>query len=212
VTRRAAALLRVSTDHQELDSQRNAITTSVAREDVEVVWYAEPATSGAAKRRPVLDALLADARKGRFDVLVVSALDRVARDVVRLVSTLDELDRVGVSLVSLRDGFDFRGPMGRAMASLLGAIAEIERAAIRSRVKAGIAAARAKGKTFGRPRMAMTADELAEVRALVARGVSLRRIQREALVKTLDARGNCKVPSVATMRRALATSSPTSVG
>jgi DNA invertase Pin-like site-specific DNA recombinase len=202
--RNAAALLRVSTDLQELDSQREAIRAWAEREGARVRFYEEPATSGAAARRPVLDELLADARAGRFDVVVVSALDRIARDVVRLVMALDALERAGVSLVSLREGLDFRGPMGRAMASLLGAIAEIERAAIRSRVNAGLAAARAKGKTLGRPRYTMTGEELAEVRSLIGRGVSLRRIAREGLVKTFDARGNCKVPSVATMRRALA--------
>jgi len=127
-TKRAAALLRVSTDLQELDSQRLAVEGWAEREGTSITWYEEGAVSDAARSCPVLEQMVKDARAGNFKVLVVHALDRIARDVVRLVTTRDELDHVGVGVVSLREGLDFRGPMGRAMASVLGAIGEISRA------------------------------------------------------------------------------------
>src|SRR5262245_12820056 len=111
---RALALLRCSTDRQDLDHQRQAALAWTARENppVTLTFREEPATSGAARERPVLDALLADARRGEFDVLVVTALDRIGRDVVRIVMALDELQHAGVRVVSLREGLDFGGPMG----------------------------------------------------------------------------------------------------
>lgn len=202
---RAVALLRCSTDHQDLDHQRQAALGWAARQDppLEVMFHEEHATSGAARDRPVLDALLDDARRGRFDVLVVGALDRIGRDVVRIVMVLDELHQAGVRVVSLREGLDFGGPMGRAMAALLGAIAEIERAAIRERVRSGLRAARARGTRLGRPGLEWSRDDLDALRRLVAEGTSLRRIAREGLVRVLLRGGRAVVPSEAALRKAL---------
>jgi putative DNA-invertase from lambdoid prophage Rac len=202
---RAVALLRASTDHQDLDHQRQAAFAWAARQDppVALELREEPATSGAAKSRPILDALLEDARRGHFDVLVVGALDRVGRDVVRIVLALDELQAAGVRVVSLREGLDFGGPMGRAMGALLGAIAEIERAAIRERVRSGLRAARARGTQLGRPGLEWRAEELAEVRRLVADGRSIREIGRDGLVKVFLRGGPAVAPSEAAIRKAL---------
>lgn len=200
---RAAALLRVSTGEQTTDPQRREIEAWAQREGASLRFYAEEAVSGAARSRPVLDRLLGDARRGRFDVLVVAALDRIGRDVVRIVLVLDDLQAAGVRVVSLREGLDFGGPMGRAMAALLGAIAEIERAAIRERVRSGIAAARRRGVRLGRPRLEWTAEEVAEVRALLAAGRSVRGIAREGLVKVFDSQGVARVPSEGAIRGAL---------
>ncbi len=161
---RLAALLRVSTGDQDLASQREAIVRFAEREGAkDILWYEEAAVSGAAKDRPVLENLQHDARLGRFDVLVVTALDRLSRDVITLLLTVDNLTRSGVALVSLREGYDFRGPMGRAMAALFGALAEMERAVIRSRVKLGIEAAKSRGVRFGKVPLVPTAAEVAEI-------------------------------------------------
>jgi len=199
--KRAAALLRVSTDMQDLDSQRLAVEGWAEREGATITWYEEEAVSGAARSRPVLEQMVKDARAGKFRVLVVHALDRVARDVVRLVTTLDELDHAGVDLVSLREGLDFRGPMGRAMASLLGAIGEIERANIRDRVRAGMAAAKAKGKHVGRPRLEPTEADVAEVLEFREQGLSLRAITGK--VAFFDSKGVARSPSPAYLHRLL---------
>lgn len=202
---RAVALLRCSTDRQDLDHQRRAVQIWAGRQDppLEVEFREEPATSGAAKDRPVLDDLLADARAGRFDVLVVAALDRLGRDVVRIVTTLDELHAAGVRVVSLREGLDFGGPMGRAMAALLGAIAEIERAAIRDRVRSGLRAARARGRKLGRPGLDWRPEDLAEVRRLLDEGQSIRAIAGQGLVRVFLRGGRPVTPSEAAIRNAL---------
>jgi DNA invertase Pin-like site-specific DNA recombinase len=192
---KTAALIRVSTDLQDLEAQRGAIRSWAGREGAEITWYEEPAVSGAARDRPVLDRLLAAARAGRFEIVVVAALDRVARDVVRLVMTLDELERAGAYVVSLREGIDFRGPMGRAMASLLGAVAEIERAAIRDRVRAGMLNAKARGKTFGRPRFVPSEEELARMLEMKSEGRSIREIA--AAMRVIDSGGRGHQPSAA---------------
>jgi DNA invertase Pin-like site-specific DNA recombinase len=202
---RVIALLRCSTEAQDLEHQRTAVDDWAARQNppVDLEFREEPATSGAAKSRPVLDAILADARRGRFDVLVVAALDRLGRDVVRIVMALDDLQHAGVRLVSLREGLDFGGPMGRAMAALLGAIAEMERASIRDRIRSGLRTARAKGRVLGEPPLVWREQELEELRELRAAGHSLSDIQRNGLVKVFDARGATRVPSVRSLRRAL---------
>jgi DNA invertase Pin-like site-specific DNA recombinase len=106
-------------------------------------------------------------------------------------------------VVSLREGLDFGGPMGRAMAALLGAIAEIERAAIRERVRSGLRAARARGQRLGRPALDWRPAELDHVRALVAAGRSLREISRDGLVRVFLPGGGAVVPSEAAIRKAL---------
>ncbi len=202
MSRTAGALVRVSTDDQSLDSQREGIEQWARRERLSIRWYEETATSGAAHLRPVLDQLLRDARKGSIQVVVVAALDRMARDVLRLVMTLDALEAAGVSLVSLREGIDFRGPVGRALAALIGAVAEIERAAIRERVRAGLAAARARGTKLGRPRYRLSPRQRQRLVALRRDGVSLRKIARDGLVTAIDDRGRRRKPSLGFLSRA----------
>ena len=109
--------------------------------------------SGAKDKRPALDALVADARRRRFDVLVVWRLDRLGRNLRHLILWLDELNAVGVAFVSLGEGIDTATPAGRLQLHILGAIAEFERARIQERVRAGLARAKAQGRRLGRPRV-----------------------------------------------------------
>jgi DNA invertase Pin-like site-specific DNA recombinase len=106
--------------------------------------------SGAKSKRPGLDQLLADARRHRFDVVLVAAFDRVARSVRHFLEVLDELNRLGIEFVSLRENIDTGGPLGRAMVVIVGAIAELERSLIVERVKAGMRRAKLEGRRIGR--------------------------------------------------------------
>jgi DNA invertase Pin-like site-specific DNA recombinase len=94
--------------------------------------------SGSRESRPALDRLLSDARRRRFDILLVWKLDRFARSLKFLVVTLAELGALGVAFVSLRDNLDLSTPAGRFTAQLLGAMAEFEKELIRERVQAGV--------------------------------------------------------------------------
>ena len=136
---RVAAYLRCSTDGQSVESQRRDIEEYLAaRKPTKVVWYEDAGESGAKTSRPAFDRLMADVRKGRVDLLVCFKLDRVSRSLVHAVQILDELRRHDVRLISLRDGISFDGPYGMLMYALVSGLAEIERGAIRERVKAGL--------------------------------------------------------------------------
>jgi DNA invertase Pin-like site-specific DNA recombinase len=95
--------------------------------------------SGAKDRRPALDAMAADARRRRVDVVVCWRLDRVGRNLRHLVVLLEDLSTLGVAFVSLNEGIDATTPAGRLQMAVLGAIAQFERERIAERVRAGLA-------------------------------------------------------------------------
>jgi DNA invertase Pin-like site-specific DNA recombinase len=106
--------------------------------------------SGTKARRPGLDDLLRDARRGRFQVVLVWASDRIARSVRHFLEVLDEFNRLNVEFVSFRENLDTGGPLGRAVVIIIGAIAELERNLIIERVRAGMRRARLEGRHIGR--------------------------------------------------------------
>ena len=115
--------------------------------------YIDEGISGSRQDRPALDKLMADARSGKIDVVVVWKLDRLGRSLQHLLTLLDEFSHIGVDFVSVRDsGIDSTTPQGRLMTQLLGAFSEFERAMIRERVQAGVDRAKSKGIVLGRPR------------------------------------------------------------
>jgi len=89
---------------------------------------------------------MADARHGRFDVVMVWASDRIARSVKHFLDVLDELNRLNVEYISFRENIDTGGPLGRAIVVIVGAIAELERSLIIERVCAGMRRARIEGQ------------------------------------------------------------------
>src|SRR5205814_376546 len=114
--------------------------------------------SGAKDNRPALDQLLMDARRRRFDVLVVWRLDRLGRNLRHLITLLEEFQALGIAFVSLGEGIDATTPAGKLQMHILAAIAEFERARIAERVKAGLARVRASGRRLGRPATYVDAD------------------------------------------------------
>jgi DNA invertase Pin-like site-specific DNA recombinase len=116
--------------------------------------------SGAKSRRPGFDELLADARRHRFDIVLVAAFDRVARSVRHFLEVLDELNRLGIEFVSFRENIDTGGPLGRAMVVIVGAIAELERSLIVERVKAGMRRAKMEGRQIGRKPLDIDRDQV----------------------------------------------------
>ena len=106
--------------------------------------------SGAKSKRPGLDQLLADARRHRFDIVLVAAFDRVARSVRHFLEVLDELSHLNIEFVSLRENIDTGGPLGRAIVVIVGAIAELEKSLIVERVRAGMRRAKLEGRRIGR--------------------------------------------------------------
>lgn len=134
---------RVSTDDQSTDPQLDALRAAGCRK-----VHREHA-SGADRARPELARALAEVRAG--DVLVVVRIDRLARSLAHLLEVIGALDRRGVGFRSLGDPIDTTSPQGRFTLQILGAVAEFERALIRERTKAGLAAARGRGRVGGNP-------------------------------------------------------------
>jgi DNA invertase Pin-like site-specific DNA recombinase len=106
--------------------------------------------SGTRTRRPGLDELMRDARRGCFGVVLVWACDRMARSVRHFLEVLDELNHLGIEFVSFREQLDTAGPLGRAVVVIIGAIAELERSLIVERVRAGMRRAKLEGRHIGR--------------------------------------------------------------
>ncbi len=152
---RAALYARVSTGQQDVALQVEELRAAARQRGWRVVdQYVDEGVSGAKAQRPGLDALLADAQAGGFEVILVWKLDRLGRSLQHLLQILNDLGTYGVGFASLRDpGIDTTTAAGRLMLQLLGAFAEFERELIRERVVAGVRRAQAAGTHCGRPRV-----------------------------------------------------------
>src|SRR5260370_4566109 len=122
-------------------------------DDAHVYEYEDRGVSGTKARRPGLDALMADARRKKFSVVLVAAFDRIARSTKNFLQIIDELDNLGVVFISRRENIDTSGPMGRLFLTLIGSIAELESDLIRERVLAGMRRAKLDGGRIGRAPM-----------------------------------------------------------
>lgn len=146
----AALYIRVSTDRQNGENQVAELRQLALARGYEPVLYEE--VESAAKARPVMDRMLADARAGRIRAILVWALDRLHRSMVGSIQTVLECDRLGVPVVSLREPWlDTAGPVRPLLIAIFGWVAEQERGRLIERTKAGLARARAQGKRLGRP-------------------------------------------------------------
>lgn len=135
--------------------------------------------SGSSEHRPQLDLLIKNARVGKFKVVIIYALDRLARDVRFLLNLLYELDSYGVSVISIRESIDLTSPIGKAVTQILGSIAELERNLISERIKTSLAvkklSAKETGWRCGRPPK-VTSELIKRALELRAQGASLREI------------------------------------
>ena len=171
---RAAIYARVSTFDQEPENQLQELRRYSTARSWQTTEYVDRGVSGAKDSRPALDTLVCDAKRRRFDTLVVWRLDRLGRNLRHLILLLEELQVLGVAFVSLSEGIDATTPAGKLQLHILGAIAEFERARIAERVRAGLQRARAQGTRLGRPRQAVPESRLAPVRGLSVRQAAAR--------------------------------------
>ncbi len=153
---RVATYTRISTDedHQpySLEAQASRLESYVgSQEHWTLVRSFSDQLSGATLERPGLRRALQEARAGRFDLLLVYRVDRLARSVRGLAQVLEELDQAGVAFRSATEPFDTSSPAGRMMVQMLGVFAEFERATIIDRVIAGMERKAARGGWMGGP-------------------------------------------------------------
>jgi DNA invertase Pin-like site-specific DNA recombinase len=178
--KRAAIYVRVSTAEQDTDMQETELRQYIESRGWDYVMYWDKAQSGAKNDRPALNAMLSDLRRRRFDVVVVWALDRLARSLKQLLTIGEECRSLGVDLVSLRQNIDTTLPAGRLTFQILGAVAEFERELLRERVKAGMAQARRTGKHVGRPpRRKFVPIDVERMRELRVGGASVRKLAKD---------------------------------
>jgi DNA invertase Pin-like site-specific DNA recombinase len=196
--KRAAIYTRVSTGDQHAETQFYDLRELAKQRRYEIVQEYTDTISGAKSKRPGLDQLLADARRHRFDVVLVAAFDRVARNVRHFLEVLDELNHLGIEFVSLRENIDTGGPLGRAMVVIVGAIAELEKSLIVERVRAGMRRAKLEGRRIGRA--PLNVDRAAIVRDRFA-GLSLtevakkHRVSRATVCRLVNESGRLKKTS-----------------
>src|ERR1035437_2506088 len=143
--------MRVSTVDQHPETQLHDLRQMAAQRGYTIFHEYTDRISGAKAKRPGLDAMMADARHGRFDIVLVWASDRIARSVKHFLEVLDELSRLNIEYVSFRENIDTGGPLGRAVVTIIGVVAELERSLIVERVRAGMRRARLEGRHIGRP-------------------------------------------------------------
>lgn len=149
---RAAIYARVSTFDQQPENQLAELRRFTAARGWQAREFVDHGVSGAKERRPALDELVRDAKRRKFDAVVVWRLDRLGRNLKHLITLIDEMQALGIAFVSLGEGIDATTPAGKLQLHILAAIAEFERARIQERVRAGLARAKAQGKKLGRPR------------------------------------------------------------
>jgi len=167
-TKRVALYARVSTKNhgQDPETQLMALRDYAKARKLEVFSeYTDVGISGAKASRPALNRLMADARKRRFDAVLVARFDRFARSTRHLVIALETFEALGVDFISLSESVDTSTPMGKMVFVVIGAVAELERSLIRERVILGIQRAKAQGKQLGRPRVNVDSDRIAALRA-----------------------------------------------
>ena len=169
----AAIYARVSSQDQDQSMQITESREYAKRMKWRVIIYQERAS--AAKKRPELDRLMADAAQRKIDIVLVWKLDRFGRSVSNIVENILTLDRAGVRLIAVTQGIDTdqKSPASRLMIHVLAAVAEFERSMIIDRVRSGMAEAKRQGKHVGRP---VEVWDRFEARSLRESGMSYRQI------------------------------------
>ncbi len=184
MSKRVAFYLRVSTGEQTTENQRRELEQVAKRSGWQVVEiYEDSGISGAngREKRPAFDKLLKDASRREFDLVAAWSVDRLGRSLQHLVAFLGELHALKIDLYLHQQGIDTTTPAGKAMFQMMGVFAEFEQAMISERVAAGLARAKAEGKTLGRPPgRSKKRDKLqGDVRRLRKAKVSIRAIAKE---------------------------------
>ena len=152
MTKKAAIYCRVSTSDQKTDMQLMDLRKYAKDRGMSIHQeYVDNGISGSIKKRPALDKLMADAKKKRFDLVLVWRFDRFARSSRHLVEALHTFRHLGIDFISFNENIDTSSPLGEAIFTIISAMSQLERDIIRERVKAGLNNARAKGKRLGRP-------------------------------------------------------------
>ena len=162
---RVVLYARVSTDAQDPEVQLLALRQHCRQRGLEIVEeFIDQGISGAKEKRPALDRMVQAAWRGQFQAVIVWRFDRFARSVKHLIAALENFRSLNIHFISLQEQLDTSTPIGQAMFTIIGAMAQLERDIIRERVKAGLDRARARGIRLGRPKAWVEPHEIATLR------------------------------------------------
>jgi DNA invertase Pin-like site-specific DNA recombinase len=165
MTKRVAIYVRVSTKDQSVEMQLNDLERYSKERGLCVFKvYQDNGVSGTKETRPALNELMNDARKRRFDIVLVWRFDRFARSTKHLVTALYEFRNLGIDFISYQENIDTSSPLGEAIFTIISAMSKLERDIIAERVKGGLRKAKANGKKLGRPEIDVDTDKVIEHR------------------------------------------------
>jgi putative DNA-invertase from lambdoid prophage Rac len=188
----SAIYTRVSTDRQTAQNQLPDLQRLAAARGLDAPEVVTETESGA-KRRPELEALVARAKRGEVNVILVTALDRLGRNMRETINLILDLDRLGVRVISHREPWlDMGGPVRPLLLAIFSWVAEQERTVLIERTRAGLARAKRDGKTLGRPRAnqmhVMSAVAMVQNGATVAAAVAKWDVTESTLRRYLNVR------------------------
>ena len=163
--KKVAIYLRVSTKEQSVEMQLNDLERYSMERGLKVFkLYQDNGVSGTKESRPALSELMDDAKKRKFDIVLVWRFDRFARSTKHLVNALYEFRNLGIDFISYQENIDTSSPLGEAIFTIISAMAKLERDIIAERVKGGLRRAQANGKKLGRPKNNVDTDKIVEYR------------------------------------------------
>jgi DNA invertase Pin-like site-specific DNA recombinase len=198
--KKIAIYVRVSSPDQHVESQLYDLRELAAQRGFEVVHeYEDRGVCGQKARRPGLDAMMSDARRKKFSVVLVAAFDRIARSTKNFLQIVDELDSLGIEFISRREGVATGDAMGRLFVTIISAIAELERSLVVERVKSGMRRARLEGRQIGRARLDVDRQQVVQDRrcgmslTLVAKKHSISRASVCRLMKEANSNSSLVV-------------------
>jgi len=175
--KRVAIYARVSTKDQSVDMQLNDLERYSKERGLRVFkTYKDNGVSGTKESRPALNELMNDAKKRKFDVVLVWRFDRFARSTKHLVTALYEFRNLGIDFISYQENIDTSSPLGEAIFTIISAMSKLERDIIAERVKGGLRKARDNGKRLGRPNDDV---DIYKVNKCKEQGMSIRDIAKE---------------------------------
>jgi len=163
--KRVAIYVRVSTKDQSVDMQLNDIEGYSKERGLNIFnIYKDSGVSGTKETRPALGELMNDAKKRKFDMVLVWRFDRFARSTKHLVTALHEFRHLGIDFISFQENIDTSSPLGEAIFTIISAMSKLERDIIAERVKGGLRKAKANGKKLGRPKNIVDTEKVIEYR------------------------------------------------
>ncbi len=175
--KRVALYVRVSTKDQSVDMQLNDLERYNKERGFKIFkTYKDNGFSGSQESRPALSELMNDAKKRKFDIILVWRFDRFARSTKHLVNALYEFRNLGIDFISYQENIDTSSPLGEAIFTIISAMATLERDIIAERVRGGLRKAKANGKRLGRPKSDVDTDKILEYRR---QNKSIRQIANE---------------------------------